>query len=100
MHTDVRESEQREAKYTTPSWVQRWFLTRSRNGWKTKYKVLKAASKVLQNRVNDMTKSREKWRHDAKELVQRVRELEAENAVLRERAAASKKHGQRTFGSG
>jgi len=100
MHTDVRESEQEETEYTTPTWVQRWFLKKSRDRWKSRCKALKAASKGLQNRVNDVTKSREKWRHDAKELARRVRELEAENAVLRERAAASKKHGQRACGSG
>lgn len=70
-------------KYTTPSWVQAWFLGRSRDNWKAKYKVLKAESKRLQNRVNDVTKSREHWR-------QQVRALHEENAALREQAALKK----------
>jgi prefoldin subunit 5 len=45
--------------------------------------------KRLQNRVNDTTKSREKWRDDAKELARRVRELEAENAALHSAALHS-----------
>lgn len=69
--------------YTTPRWVQVWFLGRSRDNWKAKYKRLKAQAKRLQNRVNDVTRSRERWR-------ERVAELEAENAALREQAALKK----------
>ena len=75
MHTDVRESEQNEAEYTTPRWVQVWFLRKSRRLWKSKYQALKVERKRLQNRVNDTTKSREKWRDDAKELARRVLSL-------------------------
>ena len=69
--------------YTTPRWVQVWFLRRSRDNWKKKHQALKAESKRLLNRVSDVTKSREKWR-------QRVEQLEAENAALREQAALKK----------
>jgi hypothetical protein len=48
--------------YKTPRWVQVWFLRRSRDNWKKKYMALKAESKRLQNRVNDVTKSRQRWR--------------------------------------
>jgi predicted nuclease with TOPRIM domain len=71
------------SRYTTPRWVQVWFLQRSRDNWKKKYRELKAERKRLQNRVNDVTRSRESWR-------QRVKELEAENAVLQEQAALKK----------
>jgi hypothetical protein len=70
-------------QYTTPRWVQVWFLGRSRDRWKAKYKELKRDAKRLQNRVNDATRSREMWR-------QRVAELEAQNAALREQAALKK----------
>ena len=73
-------------RYSTPSWVQAWFLGRSRDNWKAKYKELKAQSRRLQNRVNDVTRSRERWRG-------RVGELEAENAALREQAALKKSGG-------
>jgi len=69
--------------YVTPRWVQAWFLKRSRDNWKTKYQRLKADAKRLQDRVNDVTKSRESWR-------QQVRALETENAALREQAALKK----------
>ena len=73
--------------YTTPRWVQAWFLGRSRDKWKAKYKELKIQAKRLQNRANDVTHSRQKWR-------ERAYELEAENAALREQAAL-KKSGHR-----
>jgi hypothetical protein len=72
-----------QKKYVTPRWVQAWFLQRSRDNWKRKYVGLKADSKRLKNRVNDVTRSRESWR-------KRVEELEAENAALREQAAFKK----------
>jgi SMC interacting uncharacterized protein involved in chromosome segregation len=83
-------------RYTTPRWVQVWFLQRSRDNWKKKYKKLKADAKRLQNHVNDVSKSREKWRDDAEALEKRARELETENAALQEQLEALKKDGPRT----
>lgn len=77
-------SQDGKKKYTTIHRVQAWFLQRSRDNWKQKYKDLKIRAKRLQNRVNDVSRSREGWR-------KRVEELEAQNAVLRE--AALKKYG-------
>jgi predicted nuclease with TOPRIM domain len=85
MDAKVQEGGKRE--YTTPSWVQAWFLGRSRDNWKAKYKDLKTEAKRLKNRVNDVTRSREMWE-------QRAKKLEAENAALREQAAL-KKSGRR-----
>lgn len=82
-------------EYKTPRWVQAWFLRRSRDNWKRKYKELKTDSKRLQNRVNDVSKSREEWRGESKEFEQRVHDLEAENAALHEQLAALKKDGPR-----
>ena len=81
-------------EYTTPRWVQVWFLRRSRDNWKKKYKQLKSDAKRLQNRVNDVAKSREQWREETKELSQRVHELEAKNSALHEQLAALKKDGR------
>jgi hypothetical protein len=55
---------------------------------------VKTDSKRLQNRVNDVTKSREKWCAEAKHLSERVQTLEAANAALQEQLAALKKDGQ------
>jgi chromosome segregation ATPase len=85
-----------KVQYKTPRWVQVWFLRRSRSNWKKKYMKLKTEAKRMQNRVNDVGKSREKWRDDAKQLEERLRELESENAVLHEKLEALKKDGQRT----
>jgi chromosome segregation ATPase len=82
-----------ETKYTTPLRVQAWFLQRSRNNWKKKYMELKGDAKRLQNRVNDVSKSREQWRDETKQLLQRVEELEAANTALREQLASLKKDG-------
>ncbi len=73
----------REKTYVTPRWVQAWFLKRSRDNWKRKYVKLKTDEKRLKNCVNDVTRSRERWR-------KRVDELEAENAALQEQVTLKK----------
>jgi hypothetical protein len=83
---DAISQDGRAGKYTTPPRVQAWFLGRSRDNWKRKYKELKHLAKRLQNRVNDVTRSREHW-------CERVKELETQNAALREQVAL-KKSGQ------
>lgn len=93
---DAPGPEHGKVKYKTPRWVQAWFLGRSRNRWKQKYKDLKVEAKRLQNRVADVTKSREKWRNETQELRRRIQELESQNAALQEQPAASKKDGPDT----
>jgi uncharacterized protein YlxW (UPF0749 family) len=73
-------------RYTTSRRIQAWFLRRSRDKWKDKYRQLKVRAKRLQNSVNDVKRSRESWR-------QQVEKLEEENAALRKQAAL-KKYGQ------
>jgi chromosome segregation ATPase len=91
---DVQDQQDGKVKYKTPRWVQAWFLSRSRARWKQKYRDLKAEAKRLQNRVNDVTKSREEWRDEARQLSRRVQELETQYARMQEQvAAASKKNG-------
>ena len=91
MDASTRERSKRE--YKTPPRVQAWFLGRSRDGWKAKYKKLKAEIGRLKRRIADTAKSREKWRHEAEESRRRAQELEAQTAALREQAAAFKKDG-------
>jgi BMFP domain-containing protein YqiC len=43
--------------------------------------------------VNDVTKSRAKWREQAEHLRRRVQELEAQTAALQQQVAAEKKGG-------
>jgi len=86
LHMDVSEPQDGKTTYTTPARVQAWFLGRSRARWKRKYQKLKVEAKRLQNRVNDVSKSREQWRDEARQLRQRVRELEAQNTALQEQA--------------
>ena len=96
IHVNTSSQDDKKVEYKTPRWVQAWFLQRSRDNWKKKYMELKTDSKRLQNRVNDVGKSREKWRDGAKELEQRVAQFEAENAALHEQLAALKKGRPRT----
>jgi hypothetical protein len=84
---DAMSQDGNKRQYTTPQRVQVWFLGRSREKWKQKYKQLKVQAKRLQNRVNDVTRSRENWRRQ-------VQELQAEVAALQEQAAL-KKDGRR-----
>jgi hypothetical protein len=80
---DASSQDGKRKEYITVHRVQAWFLGRSRDNWKQKYKKVKADAKRLRNRVNDVTRSRESWRRQ-------VEELKAENAALREQAALKK----------
>jgi predicted nuclease with TOPRIM domain len=84
---DAMSQDGNKRHYTTPQRVQVWFLGRSRDNWKSKYKRLKAEAQRLKNRVKYAEHSREDWQ-------ERLEKLEAENAALREQAAL-KKDGQR-----
>jgi uncharacterized protein YlxW (UPF0749 family) len=90
---DDKKSDDLKVAYVTSRQVQAWFLRRSRDNWKKKYGRLKRDAKRLQNRVADVTKSRAEWRDETKQVTQRVHELIAENAALREQLAAEKKGG-------
>jgi uncharacterized protein YlxW (UPF0749 family) len=79
--------------YSTPRWVQVWFLRRSRDKWKKKARVRKEEAKRWRNRAADVSKSRERWREEAKQLRQRVKKLEQEMAALSDQSAAEKKDG-------
>lgn len=92
MKTSGQEDE--KVVYTTPSRVQAWFLRRSRDNWKAKYMELKADSKRLHNQVNDVRKSREKWREETESLQKRLSQLEAEKAALQEQLGSLKKDGR------
>jgi SMC interacting uncharacterized protein involved in chromosome segregation len=90
LRMDAADRETSQEKYKTSHRVQAWFLGRSRQRWKEKYRVLKVDAKRLQNQVADMTKSREKWRKQAEQMSRRVQELEADNAALQQQVALKK----------
>jgi hypothetical protein len=83
---DAMSQDGNKKKYKTPHWVQIWFLSRSRDNWKAKYKQRTAEAKRLKNHIYDVTRSRENWQ-------KQVDKLKEENAALREQAAL-KKYGQ------
>jgi SMC interacting uncharacterized protein involved in chromosome segregation len=95
IHMQATGHDDEKNEYTTPRWVQAWFLQRSRNLWRRKYKGLKVQSKRLQNEVNDVTKSRKKWRDETKRLQRRVRDLQAEIALLKQQALKKDGSGAR-----
>ena len=66
----------------------------SRDGWKIKYKDLKATVKGYKNRIADPTQSREQWSIKAEGAGEQLAALEAEVAELRARLAALE--GQKT----
>jgi chromosome segregation ATPase len=66
-----------------------WFFRKSRDGWKRKYRDLKAAEKAHKNRIADLTKSREHWRAEAQQAGERLAAAEAELAELRARGAGA-----------
>lgn len=87
----INSAEPSAVKYTSPWHAQVWNLRRSRRGWKKKYVALKVDQKRLQNRVRDVSRSRDAWRLAAEAAQQRVRELEAAQAGMHQQAAASPK---------
>lgn len=84
---------QDDQKFSSPPWAQRWFLKRSRDGWKKKYMGVKADVKRQANRVNDVTKSRDKWRAQYEESQEQLKMLRAENDALQQQLADLKKTG-------
>jgi predicted nucleic acid-binding Zn-ribbon protein len=83
-------------QYKTPKRVQAWFLQKSRNRWRRKYRELKQEQKRLRNCVADVSKSREKWRQEVQELRERNKQLEADLARLRAEGSAAFKKGGAT----
>jgi uncharacterized protein YlxW (UPF0749 family) len=69
--------------YTSRPGALIWSFRKSRDRWKCKHQKLKASVKQLQNRVADVTKSREQWRLKAAEAATRLTALEAEITSLR-----------------
>jgi septal ring factor EnvC (AmiA/AmiB activator) len=84
---------QDDREFSSPPWAQRWFLKRSRDGWKKKYMGVKAEVKRQSNRVNDVTKSRDKWREQYEQAQKQLKTLRAENDALQQQLAGLKKTG-------
>jgi len=95
---DTSPAQTRKDYASRPGALSRFFRM-SRDGWKSKYKDLKAAVKGNKNRIADLTKSREQSRTRAAERAgEQITTLEAEIAELRARFAAleGKKNGRGT----
>src|SRR5271157_892163 len=89
--TDTSPAQTRKDYTSRPGALSRFFRM-SRDGWKSKYKDLKAAVKGNKNRIADLTKSREQSRtRAAGRAGERITTLEAEIAELRARFAAKKR---------
>jgi chromosome segregation ATPase len=80
--------DQETAGYKSRRGALVWFFRKSRDGWKRKHQALKATVKKHENRVADVTKSREKWKLKAEAASQRSAILEAEKAELLTRISA------------
>jgi len=75
-------SAQTRKDYTSRPGALSRFFRMSRDGWKSKYKDLKATVKGYKNRIADLTKSREQWRIRAERAGEQITTLEVEIAVL------------------
>jgi chromosome segregation ATPase len=74
-------------EYKSPTRVLASIFERSRDGWKEKYKELKATVKGYKNRIADLSKSREQWRLKAEQAGEQLSALEAEIDGLRTQIA-------------
>jgi hypothetical protein len=81
-------SAQTRKDYTSRPGALSRFFRMSRDGWKSKYKDLKATVKGDKNRLAHMTRSREQWRIRAERAGEQITTLEVEIAELRARLAA------------
>ena len=88
------------AEFKSPKHVQILFLKKSRRKWKKKYMELKVDEKRLQNRVRDVTKSREQWRCEAEELAAQLAAAKRENAALQQQMEGLKKRAAFLRGAG
>lgn len=68
-------SEIRE-KYRTPTRILLPKLLKSRDDWKAKSDARKAKLKAAQNKIRDLTVSRELWRQRAEQLQTQTRQLQ------------------------
>lgn len=87
---DTRSAQTRTDYKSRPGALSRFFRM-SRDGWKSKYKDLKATVKGYKNRIADLTRSRDQWRIKAERAGDQITALEAENAELRVQVAAFEK---------
>lgn len=77
-----------------------WFFHKSRDGWKRKYKELKATVKGYKNRIADLTKSREQWRLKAEQAAAQLAASETELAALRAQIAVAEEKKKTAEGGG
>ena len=68
-------SAQTRKDYTSRPGALSRFFRMSRDGWKSKYKDLKATVKGDKNRIADLTKSREQWRIRAERAGEQITHL-------------------------
>jgi hypothetical protein len=80
---DVRSYGTTLPRNNIPEWTERAL----------QYMGLKAEAKKQANRVNDVTKSRDKWHAETEQLREQVEVLQAANAALQEQLAGLKKTG-------
>lgn len=59
------------------------FFVRSRDGWKKKCQQSKSRVKYLGTRVQKLTASRDRWKHQAQSLTNELARLQAELAELK-----------------
>jgi len=89
----MEDAVQERTVYTTPRWVQVWFLRRSRDKWKKKAQARKEELKRRRSQAAYARKSRQKWREEATHLRQQVKNLREEMATLKNQSVAEKKDG-------
>ena len=75
-------SAQTRKDYTSRPGALSRFFRMSRDGWKSKYKDLKATVKGYKNRLAHLTRSREQWRIRAERAGEQITTLEVEIGEL------------------
>jgi hypothetical protein len=79
--------EQSSEEWKSPLRKLARFFLGSRDRWKSKYVAIKKRCKELGSQVRAVEKSREKWKKDAKQAFQQVRQLQQELDDFKKSAA-------------
>ena len=77
-------------EYRSPPRKLAQFFERSRDLWKTRCVQAKYRVKLLHTKVADLTKSRQRWKSEAKHLRSEVQELQDEVERLQSERQAQK----------
>jgi hypothetical protein len=72
-------------QYSSPIKKLVQFFESSRDSWKGKYMAVKQSCRALEGNVRDLSKSRDKWKQEAKQANKQLEEMRKELEAIKNR---------------